>query len=45
MKLKVESSSPDGMVVTYETFLMTWEDLKRFIDIITQIESGFDKNE
>lgn len=39
MKIKVESGSPDGMNITYETYIMTWEGLKRLIDIIAQIEA------
>lgn len=40
MKLKVESGSPDGMSVVFETYIMTWEELKRLIDVIAEIEAG-----
>ena len=40
MKLKIKSASPDGMTVVYETFLMTWEDLKDFVDIMDIVESN-----
>jgi len=40
MKLQIKSASPDGMTVVYETFLMTWENLKDFVDIMAVVESG-----
>ncbi len=39
MKIKVESGSPDGMTVIFETYIMTWEGLKKLIDYIAEIES------
>ena len=40
MKLKIEGGSPDGMTVTFETYIMTWAELKKLIDVIANIESG-----
>jgi hypothetical protein len=40
MKITIESSSPDGMTVTFETYIMTWTELKKLIDVIANIESG-----
>lgn len=40
MKIEIKSSSPDGMEVQLETFLMTWEDLKGFVDWVALLESG-----
>jgi hypothetical protein len=40
MKIIVKSASPDGMTVEFETFLMSWEDLKGFVDWVIMLESG-----
>jgi len=39
MKIEVESGSPDGMSVTYETYLLTWKELKEFIDHVAKWEN------
>jgi len=33
MEIKIESASPDGMHVTFKTFVMTWEELKNCLII------------
>ena len=38
VKITVESGFPDGMHVTFETYVMTWEELKKLIDEIAKIE-------
>jgi hypothetical protein len=40
MKIKIEDSSPDGMTITLKTFLMTYEDIKAFIDWVALLECG-----
>jgi hypothetical protein len=40
MKINVKSSSPDGMEIEFETFLMTWDDLKDFVDWVAILERG-----
>ena len=39
MEIEVKDGSPDGMHVTYKTYIMSWEGLKKFIDYIAEIES------
>ena len=39
MKLKILDASPDGMTVEYTTFLMTYKELQKFIQIVSYIES------
>ncbi len=38
MELEVKDGSPDGMYVTYKTYINSWEGLKKFIDYIAEIE-------
>ena len=38
-ELHVTSGFDDGMHVTYKTYIMTWEGLKKFIDYMAKIES------
>jgi len=40
MKLEIKDASPDGMTIVYETFLMTWDDLKDFIDVVSAVEAN-----
>jgi len=39
MEIEVKSGNPDGMHVTFKTYIMTWEGLKKLIDYIAEIES------
>lgn len=39
MKIWVKDGSPDGMHVLLRTYLMTWDDLKDFIDWVSLLES------
>lgn len=39
MNLKVKDGSPDGMHVQYRTYVMTWEELKDFIDHMAKWEN------
>lgn len=39
MELEVKQGSPDGMHVTYKTYIMTYVGLKKFIDYVAEIES------
>jgi len=41
MKITIESGSPDGMKVVYETYLLTWKDLEKFLEMVAKIEAGF----
>ena len=44
MEITVKSGQPDGMHVTFKTYIMTWDELKKLIDIIAKIEGGGLKN-
>jgi len=39
MKIEIEDGFPDGMHVTYHTYVMTWKELKEFLDIVAKFES------
>jgi len=39
MEIRIESASPDGMRVTYKTFVSTWEELGKLLKYIAEIES------
>lgn len=39
MRLKVKDGSPDGMHVVYKTYVMTWDELKAFIDHMAKWEN------
>jgi hypothetical protein len=39
MNLEVKDGSPDGMHVEYKTYVMTWEELKKFIDHMAKWEN------
>lgn len=40
MELHIKEGSPDGMYVEFKTYLMTWDELRKLIDYIEEIESG-----
>jgi hypothetical protein len=39
MNLRVKDGSPDGMHVQYRTYVMTWDELKDFIDYVAKWEN------
>lgn len=39
MNLEVKDGSPDGMHVTYKTYIMTWDELQEFISYMAKWEN------
>ena len=43
MRIEIKSASPDGMTVQYDTFIMTWDELEKFLRVVSYIEAnGYD---
>jgi len=42
MEVKIKSTSPDGLIVTYETFFHTWDDVLEFLKKVNAIEFKID---
>lgn len=39
MDIEVKDAAPDGMTITYKTYVSTWQELKDFIDHVAKWEN------